>query len=117
MKIRKERYQYQFSQEEFVQMTRDLLHDALLDGYREGIAEVLYLLTIKDKNPWKKSGIQKLFEDIKSFNMIPPVLGEQITAESVMDYMKSKFDVDVCELPTKIELDYPEEYLKSKLKR
>lgn len=115
MKIRKERYQYSMSQEEFTDLTKKLIEEALISGYQQGIAEVLYLLTIKENHPWKKSGIQNLYRDIKNFNLLPPVAGQQITAESVIDLLKDRFEIDIYDLPLKIDLDFDvKKYLEAK---
>lgn len=115
MKARKDRYQYSMSQQEFTALTRELVQEALISGYQQGVAEVLYLLTIKETHPWKRTGIQSLYKDIKNFNMIAPANGQVITAESVIDLLKDRFEIDIYDLPLKIDLDFDaEKYLNSK---
>ncbi len=104
MKSIKARYQYSLSEHSYNEMRDEIQQHALADGYRQGVAEVLYLLTMQ-KDKWGKRRLQRLFHDIDDMNRMSQVFDKDITGDHVIDFMANEYGIDVDDLKLWIDIN------------
>ena len=72
------------------------ISDALLDGAAQGIAFVLWVLDISFG--WKDVRQHKLFDAMKSVIALRESWVKPVNGDSLVSYIKEKFDIDVDKL-------------------
>lgn len=77
--------------------------DALVDGCKQGIAAVLYVLATRETDGYNTEQLQKLASDVDSLLMMPGIMGKSFYGQDLIDYLKNHHDIDVDKLPVKAD--------------
>lgn len=81
---------------ELQQEINQQISDALLDGAAQGMAFVMWVLDMSFG--WKDVRQQKLFDAMKSVMALGESWVKPLDGESLVSYIREKFDIDVDEL-------------------
>ena len=105
MKANKERYRpkIQITTAQYNAIKREVEADALVDGCRQGIAAVLYVLATRETDGYNTEQLKKLASDVDSLLTMPGIMGKSFYGQDLIDYLKNHHDVDVDKLPVKAD--------------
>lgn len=105
MKANKERYRpkIQITTAQYNAIKREVEADALVDGCRQGIAAVLYVLATREKDGFTQEQLDKLVVDIDTLLNIPGIMGKSFYGVDIINYMRAHYDIDVDTLPIKAD--------------
>lgn len=100
MKAKKERFQYHISETSY----NKIAIKALDDGYRQAVAELLYLLATDPHDKWGKKRLSRLYERLDEMNHFPKIFGRSITGEDMIQYVQREYGISVDELELQIDI-------------
>lgn len=81
------------SKDEYVKATNDIYKTALEDGVRQGIAACLLCLNMH--YDWKEKRLSRFAGGVQDILKLPSVLGKDIDGNTVVEYFRNEFDVDI----------------------
>lgn len=87
-----------------VQKYDEMCLKVLGEGAKQGICAVLYLLSTDQKDKWGKKRLKELFDRANSLLQMPKILGNDVTGDDVIEYMKEMYGIDVDDLKVEVDL-------------
>lgn len=105
MKANKERYKPKIciTTAQYEAIKQEVEADALVDGCKQGIAAVLYVLATREKDSFNQEQLDKLVVDVDALLNMPGIMGKSFYGQDLIDYLKNHHDIDVDELPIKAD--------------
>ena len=101
MKANKARFKrsIQLTTTQYTELKNTIEADALVDGCKQGIAAVLYVLSTRETDGYNTEQLQKLVSDVDSLLTMPGIMGKSFYGQDLIDYLKNHHDIDVDKLP------------------
>ena len=90
------------SKDEYIKATNDIYKTALEDGVRQGIAACLLCLTMHYN--WKEKRLSRFAGGVQDILKLPSVLGKDIDGNTVVEYFRNEFGIDIDELEMEVKL-------------
>lgn len=90
------------SPDEYVRATNDIYKTALEDGVRQGIAACLLCLNMH--YDWKEKRLSRFAGGVQNILNLPSVLGEGIDGNTVVEYLRNEFNIDIDELEMEVKI-------------
>lgn len=90
------------TQDEYTSVVNDIYKTALEDGVRLGIAACLLCLNMH--YDWKEKRLSRFTGGVQDILKLPSVLGKDIDGNTVVDYLRNEFGIDVDELEMEVKL-------------
>lgn len=90
------------SPDEYIKATNDIYKTALEDGVRQGIATCLLCLNMH--YDWKEKRLSRFAGGVQDILKLPSVLGRDIDGNTVSEYLRNEFNVDIDELEMEVNL-------------
>jgi len=84
------------SKDEYIKATNDIYKTALEDGVRQGIATCLLCLNMH--YDWKEKRLSRFAGGVQDILKLPSVLGKDIDGNTVAEYLRNEFGIDIDEL-------------------
>ena len=105
MKANKERYKpkIRITTAQYEAIKSEVEAEFLVDGCKQGIAAVLYVLATREKDSFNQEQLDKLVVDIDALLNIPGIMGKSFYGQDLIDYLKKHYDIDVDTLPVKAD--------------
>lgn len=105
MKANKERYKpkIRITTAQYDAIKREVEAEFLVDGCKQGIAAVLYVLATREKDSFNQEQLDKLVIDIDALLNIPGIMGKSFYGVDIINYMRNHYDIDVDTLPVKAD--------------
>ncbi len=105
MKANKARFKrsIQLTTAQYNELKNTIEADALVDGCKQGIAAVLYVLATREKDSFNQEQLDKLVVDIDALLNIPGIMGKSFYGQDLIEYLKKYHDIDVDTLPVKAD--------------
>ena len=97
MKANKARYtkKVPLTTAQYNELKNSIESDALVDGCKQGIAAVLYVLSTREKDSFNAEQLKTLAGDVESLLTMPGIMGKSFYGQDLIDYLKNHFDIDV----------------------
>lgn len=107
MKANKARFKksIQLTTVQYNELKNTIEADALVDGCKQGIAAVLYVLSTRETDGYNTEQLQKLASDVDSLLRMPGIMGKSFYGVDIINYMRDHYDIDVDTLPVKADPD------------
>lgn len=90
------------SPDEYAKATNDIYKTALEDGVRQGIAACLLCLNIH--YDWKEKCLSRFAGGVQDILKIPSILGKDIDGNTVVEYLRNEFNIDIDELEMEVKI-------------
>lgn len=90
------------SPDEYVRATNDIYETALEDGARQGIAACLLCLNMH--YDWKEKRLSRFAGGVQDILKLPSVLGKDVDGNTVAEYLRNEFGIDIDELEMEVKL-------------
>lgn len=90
------------SKDEYIKATNDIYKTGLEDGVRQGIAACLLCLNMH--YDWKEKRLSRFAGGVQDILKLPSVLGKDIDGNTVVEYLRNEFGVDIDELEMEVKL-------------
>jgi hypothetical protein len=90
------------SKGEYIKATNDIYKTALEDGVRQGIAACLLCLNMHYN--WKEKRLSRFAGGVQDILKLPSVLGKDIDGNTVVEYLRNEFGIDIDELEMEVKL-------------
>lgn len=105
MKANKARFKrsIQLTTAQYNELKNTIEADALVDGCKQGIAAVLYVLATRETDGFNQEQLDKLVVDIDALLNIPGIMGKSFYGQDLIDYLKKHYDIDVDVLSVKAD--------------
>lgn len=105
MKANKARFKrsIQLTTAQYNELKNTIEADALVDGCKQGIAAVLYVLATREKDSLNQEQLDKLVVDLETLLTMPGIMGKSFYGVDIIDYMKKHYDIDVDMLSVKAD--------------
>lgn len=105
MKANKERYKpkIRITTAQYEAIKREVEAEFLIDGCKQGIAAVLYVLATREKDSFNQEQLDQLVVDVDALLNIPGIMGKSFYGQDLIDYLKKHHDIDVDKLPVKAD--------------
>ena len=105
MKANKARFKrsIQLTTAQYNELKNTIEADALVDGCKQGIAAVLYVLATRETDGYNTEQLKKLASDVDSLLMMPGIMGKSFYGQDLIEYLKNHHDIDVDTLPVKAD--------------
>lgn len=105
MKANKERYKpkIRITTAQYEAIKNEVEAEFLVDGCKQGIAAVLYVLSTRETDGYNTEQLQKLASDVDSLLRMPGIMGKSFYGQDLIDYLKKHYDIDVDTLPVKAD--------------
>ena len=88
--------------DEYAKATNDIYKTALEDGVRQGIAACLLCLNMH--YDWKEKRLSRFAGGVQDILKLPSILGKDIDGNTVLDYLRHEFDIDIDKLEMEVKL-------------
>lgn len=88
--------------DEYAKATNDIYKTALEDGVRQGIAACLLCLNMH--YDWKEKRLSRFAGGVQDILKLPSILGKDIDGNTVIEYLRNEFDIDIDELEMEVKL-------------
>jgi len=107
MKANKERYKpkIQITTAQYEAIKREVEIECLVDGCKQGIASVLYVLATRDKDQFSAEQLKTLLADINTLYTMPGIMGKSFYGVDIIDHLKKHYDLNVDALPVKADVE------------
>ena len=105
MKANKARFKrsIQLTTTQYTELKNTIEADALVDGCKQGIAAVLYVLATREKDRFNQEQLDQLVVDVDALLNMPGIMGKSFYGQDLIDYLRNHHDVDVDKLPIKAD--------------
>lgn len=105
MKANKERYKpkIRITTAQYEAIKSEVEAEFLVDGCKQGIAAVLYVLATREKDSFNQEQLDQLVVDVNALLNIPGIMGKSFYGQDLIDYLKKHHDIDVDKLPVKAD--------------
>lgn len=105
MKANKERYKpkIRITTAQYEAIKNEVEAEFLVDGCKQGIAAVLYVLSTRETDGYNTEQLQKLASDVDSLLGMPGIMGKSFYGQDLIDYLKNHHAIDVDKLPIKAD--------------
>lgn len=105
MKANKERYKpkIRITTAQYEAIKQEVEAEFLVDGCKQGIAAVLYVLATREKDSFNQEQLDQLVVDVDALLNIPGIMGKSFYGQDLIDYLKKHHDIDVDKLPVKAD--------------
>lgn len=90
------------TQDKYTSVFNDIYKTALEDGVRQGIAACLLCLNMH--YDWKEKRLSRFAGGVQDILKLPSVLGKDIDGNTVVEYLRNEFDIDIDELEMEVKL-------------
>ena len=90
------------TQDEYASVVNDIYKTALEDGVRQGIAACLLCLNMH--YDWKEKRLSRFAGGVQDILKLPSVLGKDIDGNTVVEYFRNEFGIDIDELEMQVKL-------------
>lgn len=90
------------TQDEYTSVVNDVYKTALEDGVRQGIAACLLCLNMH--YDWKEKRLSRFACGVQDVLKLPSVFGKDIDGNTVVEYFRNEFGIDVDELEMEVKL-------------
>lgn len=87
---------------EYAKATNDIYKTALEDGVRQGIAACLLCLNMH--YDWKEKRLSRFAGGVQDILNLPSVLGKDIDGNTVVEYLRNEFNIDIDELEMEVKI-------------
>ena len=105
MKANKARFKrsIQLTPVQYNELKNTIEADSLVDGCKQGIAAVLYVLGTREKDQFSQEQLDQLVCDLETLFTMPGIMGKSFYGVDIINYMKNHYDIDVDTLPIKAD--------------
>lgn len=103
MKANKARYRVGVTAAQYNALKNTIEAESLVDGCKQGIAAVLYVLGTREKDSFDTEQLKILAEDVETLLTMPGIMGKSFYGVDIINYMKNHYDIDVDTLPIKAD--------------
>ena len=103
MKANKARYRVGVTPAQYNVLKHVIEADSLVDGCKQGIAAVLYVLGTREKDSFTPEQLKTLTEDIETLLTIPGIMGKSFYGQDIIEYLKKHYAIDVDKLSIKAD--------------
>lgn len=90
------------TQDEYTSVVNDIYKTALEDGMRQGIAACLLCLNMH--YDWKEKRLSRFAGGVQDILKLPSVFGKDIDGNTVVEYLRNEFGIDIDELEMEVKL-------------
>ena len=90
------------TQDEYTSVVNDIYKTALEDGVRQGIAACLLCLNMH--YDWKEKRLSRFAGGAQDILKLPSVLGKDVDGNTVAEYLRNEFGIDIDELEMEVKL-------------
>ena len=103
MKANKARYRVGVTPAQYNVLKHAIEADSLVDGCKQGIAAVLYVLGTREKDGFNAEQLKTLAEDVETLLTMPGIMGKSFYGQDLIEYIKNHYDIDVDKLSVKAD--------------
>ena len=105
MKANKDRFKrsIQLTPAQYNELKNTIEADSLVDGCKQGIAAVLYVLGTREKDGFNAEQLKTLAEDVETLLTMPGIMGKSFYGQDLIDYLKNHYNIDVDKLSVKAD--------------
>lgn len=90
------------TQDKYTSVANDIYKTALEDGVRQGIAACLLCLNMH--YDWKEKRLSRFAGGVQDILKLPSVLGKDIDGNTVVEYLRNEFGIDIDEMEMEVKL-------------
>lgn len=103
MKANKARYRVGVTPAQYNALKNVIEADSLIDGCKQGIAAVLYVLATREQDGFNAEQLKKLATDVETLLTMPGIMGKSFYGQDLINYLKNHYDLDVDDLSVKAD--------------
>lgn len=103
MKANKARYRVGVTTAQYNALKNVIEADSLIDGCKQGIAAVLYVLATREQDGFNAEQLKKLATDVETLLIMPGIMGKSFYGQDLINYLKNHYDLDVDDLSVKAD--------------
>lgn len=103
MKANKARYRVGVTTAQYNALKNTIEAESLVDGCKQGIAAVLYVLGTREKDSFDAEQLKTLAEDVETLLTMPGIMGKSFYGQDLIDYLKNHYNIDVDKLSVKAD--------------
>lgn len=103
MKANKARYRVGVTTAQYNELKNVIEADSLIDGCKQGIAAVLYVLGTREKDQFSQEQLDQLVCDLETLFTMPGIMGKSFYGQDIINYLKNHYDIDVDQLSVKAD--------------
>ena len=103
MKANKARYRVGVTTAQYNALKNTIEADSLVDGCKQGIAAVLYVLATRERDGFNAEQLKQLATDVETLLTMPGIMGKSFYGQDLIDYLKNHYDIDVDDLSVKAD--------------
>ena len=90
------------TQDKYTSVANYIYKTALEDGVRQGIAACLLCLNMH--YDWKEKRLSRFAGGVQDILKLPSVLGKDIDGNTVVEYLRNEFGIDIDEMEMEVKL-------------
>ena len=107
MKANKERYKprIRITTAQYEAIKSEVEAEFLVDGCKQGIATVLYVLATREKDGFTAEQLKQLATDVETLLTMPGIMGKSFYGVDLINYVRDHYDVDVDKLSVRAYTD------------